>query len=57
MFSKGDRVRHINEQTNQQYGVMQICEIKNGSAICKYGGFHNFALVTFSLTELKKSAD
>lgn len=47
MFRKGDRVRHINEQLNAQYGIMEIWEIKNGDAVCRYGDFHNISVATF----------
>ena len=53
MFQKEDRVRHINDQTDKQYGVMEIWEIKNNFAVCRYGDYYNLSMVTFPLTELK----
>jgi hypothetical protein len=53
MFQKGSRVRHINEQLNKQYGVMEIWEIKNGFAICRYGDYYNLATVNIPLSDLK----
>lgn len=53
MFKKGNRVRHINEEKDIKYGVMEIWEIKNGYALCRYGDYYNFSTVTFHLKELK----
>lgn len=53
-MQKGDRVRHIDKQTDSKYGVMEILEIKNGYATCRYGDYYNMSLVTFPLSELKK---
>lgn len=55
MLQKGDRVRHIDEQLNAQYGVMEIWEIKNGHAICRHGDYFDLAVVTFSLDQLQKA--
>lgn len=55
MIAKGDRVRHINEQINKQYGIMEIWEIKNGYATCRYGDYSNYGTVTFLLSELIKA--
>lgn len=55
MFQKGDRVRHINDQTDQQYGLMEIWEIKNSFAVCRYGEYYNLSIVTFPLVELKRA--
>lgn len=57
MFQKGDRVRHIDEQTDKRYGVMEIWEIKNGFVTCRYGDYFNVSIVTFPLSELKKSVN
>ena len=55
MFQKGDRVRHINEQIDKQYGIMEVWDIKNGYATCRYGDYSSLGVVTFSMTELKRA--
>lgn len=55
MFQKGDRVRHTNEITDKHYGIMEIWELKNEYAVCRYGDYYNLSLETFPLTELKKA--
>lgn len=57
MIQVNDRVRHKDEKINAKYGVMQVWQIKGGSAFCRYGDFHNMDVVTFSLTELIKTND
>jgi len=54
MFQKGDRVRHINEQIDKQYGIMEVWEIKNGYATCRYGDYSSYGIVTFPVAVLKK---
>jgi len=53
MFQKGSRVRHIDEELDKKYGIMEIWEIKNGFAACRYGDYYYFATVNFPLAELK----
>lgn len=53
MITKNSRVRHINPETDRVYGVMEVWEIKNGYATCRYGDFSNLGVVTFPLSELK----
>lgn len=55
MFKIGDRVQHISDQSYKLYGVMEIWEIKNNFAVCRYGDFHNLSIATFPLTELRLS--
>ena len=55
MFQIGDRVQHISDQSYKLYGVMEIWEIKNNFAVCRYGDFHNLSIATFPLTELRLS--
>lgn len=54
MFKKGDRVRHIDKMMFDKYGVLQIWEIKNGNAVCRYGDFSNFGVVTVAFTEIPR---
>lgn len=37
-----------------QYGIMEIWELKNENAVCRYGNYFNLSLKTFPLTKLKK---
>ena len=57
MFKKEDRVRHKDEKNFKKYGVMEIWEIKNGYATCRYGDYNNFALITGLLTDIQKAGN
>jgi len=54
-FTKNDRVRHKNVEMDKVYGIMEIFEIKNDQAICRYGDYSNFGMVTFPFKDLKKA--
>lgn len=54
MIQKGDRVRYSDKDLDLKYGVMEVWEIKGDNAICRYGDFHSFDLVTVKLAELTK---
>ena len=53
-MKKGDRVRHIDKSIDIKYGVMEIWEIKNDYATCRYGDYYNMSLVSFKISELRK---
>ncbi len=54
MIRKGDRVRHIEESLYEKYGVLEVWEIKNGYAVCRFGDFSNFGIVDVEITSLKR---
>lgn len=55
MLFKGDRVKHRNPEINAQYGVMEIWEIKNDTAFCRYGDFSNMGVIDFPIADLIKA--
>ena len=55
MLFKGDRVKHRNPEINAQYGVMEIWEIKNNTAFCRYGDFSNMGVIDFPIADLIKA--
>lgn len=54
IFEIYDLVRHIDEETNKHYGLMEIREIKGDEAVCGYGDEFYVSDVTFPLKELEK---
>lgn len=55
MITKQSRVRHIDPEQDKKYGIMEVWEIKNGNATCRYGDYANFTIATFPISELRLS--
>jgi hypothetical protein len=54
MIRVGDRVRHKVKEIDEQYGVLEVWNIKGTTAICRYGDFNNLGIANFKLIDLIK---